>query len=139
MLNCIADYSEWSDIGRHLNISRAALEMIEREYPPEDRPAYMVEEWWKSTTDTFTWVTLKRALMNLRPDKFKQISLRSNSSQDLSYSLEKWKMRSGEQIGICNTPEFLLYVGIIMSLCSTVEYNMYFYIDSIAWHNDNTF
>ncbi len=101
---CIADYSEWSDIGRHLNINRAALERIERDYyPPEDRPAYMAEEWWSSTKDTFTWGTLERALMKLQSDKLKQISLRSNSSQDLSYSLpkvEKWKMRSRKQIGM---------------------------------------
>lgn len=60
VLNCIAPYSEWYDIGLCLDLPRHALDEITR-YPISDQKLHLVELWYKLDLD-FSWRRLQRAL-----------------------------------------------------------------------------
>ena len=66
MLNVIADYSEWTEIGRFL-IPPDRLHMLEEihAYPQSDRKAHMVELWERTDPDGLSWSKLQKALKQM--------------------------------------------------------------------------
>ena len=82
VLNIIALYSEWYDIGLHLQLPPHDLEFIEKSYKPEEYHVRLVELWWR--THKLTWEKLRSALRELL--RAQQPQKESTSSQVVSLS-----------------------------------------------------
>ena len=62
VLNCIALYSEWHDIGINLGLPPVELEKMWQQYQHRDLSSHLVELWQRWDTDGLSWEKLYLAL-----------------------------------------------------------------------------
>ena len=110
MLNVVTLYSEWSEIGRYLELPSHHLEDIKKNCHYTDQRSQMVELWRRVDHEGFSWVKLQSALKQLvlnRRQRMESSTFSDNFPlspiiteepiQDLSY----WNSRRNYKSSVC--------------------------------------
>lgn len=103
VLNCIALYSEWYDIGINLGLPIAELDKISQQHHDLDPVSHLVELWHRWDPNGLSWEKLYWALKKISEARAGRIRASSSSSENAQ---QHWPLCSQQSLPM--TPEQLV-------------------------------